>query len=167
MGNRAWRCAAAALVLSLALGGCRSGAAEEKGKIYSDPAKIAEAGDSFTFAHKEGKPDDKGGKLTYRGFNGAITLWTVEGREDSAGAGAKLKLVSKLQTPKGHAKLVYIHPDGTVQLLLEDQIESEVTVPAEKGTGRIKLVGQGARGSAEVTFTADDGIAVHAVEEME
>jgi len=164
MGKRSLVILAFLIAAAIAAGGCENGWAVSKTSIYANPAKIAAAGDSYTFADRQGAAEATGGTLSYRGFSGMNTLWRIDHPAEASG---KLAVDCKLKTSKGKSKLVYIAPDGKVQVLAEDNYEGKIDLTVAKGAGRIKLVGQNAKGSLEVRLAAGDGVTIEAEGNME
>ncbi len=143
--------------MCLLIGGCSSKPASAKTSIYNDSAKIAEEGDSYTFTDKQGNVDSDGGDMSYKGFSGMITLWSVDNPSTEEGT---LTISWKLITAKGQGKLVYLSPDGTTQVLAEGDSDGELQLKIPAGTGRIKLVGQTAKGSLSADLSSSEGLAV-------
>lgn len=125
-----------------------SGCAEDRSAIYDDDARIARQADSH--ASNMSAYSQNGGELsmTARAFIGAKTLWRYTAPEDGEVA---VDYVFEAREG-GRAKLVLIGPDGAVSVLAESTGEAEVeeirtvSVPVQKGSNRIKLVGDDAKG---------------------
>lgn len=152
------------LLLCLVIGGCGARTSAAQVSVYNDSAKIAGEGDSFTFADKQGANDANGGKLSYRGFSGMLTVWSLDNPKSDTGS---LKVSWKLSASKGKTKLVYLPPDGTVQVLAEGEGEGEITLDVPSGASRIKLVGQKAKGSLSVELTPSDSVTVTGEKDFE
>lgn len=66
------------LLLVVAMTGCAAG--QDKTNLFDDNAKIAQAGDSYTFVNRQGLDNNDAinqVNIKYDGFSGDQTIWTL------------------------------------------------------------------------------------------
>lgn len=135
------------LVLIIVLSGC-SGAGQDKQAIYENDAKIAAEGDSYTFTNRVGNSDEESIlDLTYDGFTGSNSVWTVEFAEFGT-----LTLQYQSTVKAGDFKVVLVGPETQVLTLFEGTQWSEKTADLTAGKYTLKLVGREASGSVNLVL---------------
>ena len=135
------------ILLAAALGGC-SAAGQDKLNIYADDAKIAAEGDSYTFTNRVGGADeDDTLDLTYSGFTGSNSVWTVEFAESGT-----LTLQYQSTVKAGDFKVVLVGPEAQVLTLFEGTQAGEKTADLTAGKYTLKLVGREASGSVNLVL---------------
>lgn len=135
------------LVLLIALSGC-SAAGQDKLNIYADDAMIAAEGDSYTFTNRVGGVnEDDTLDLTYSGFTGSNSIWTVEFAESGT-----LTLQYQSTVKAGDFKVVLVGPEKQVMTLFEGTQAGEKTADLPAGNYTLKLVGREASGSVNLVL---------------
>lgn len=122
----------------------------EKAGIFEDDARIATEGDTFSYAIRKAPTTPENQlDLTYTGFSGMETIWTLTAAVESQAAFAYSSTVSS-----GDFKVVLIDPEGQVSVLVSGSEEGSQSATLGPGEHRVKVVGRKTDGKIEITISA-------------
>lgn len=142
------------LAISIALLiGLLTACAPDSGKagIFEDDARIAEAGDTFSYAIRTAPTTGENQlDLTYTKFSGMETIWTLTAASESLAA---FEYSSKVKS--GDFKVVLIDPEGRVSVLVNGSMDGSQSFRLSPGESRVKVVGRKADGQIKVTLSLD------------
>ena len=134
------------LLFLLVLSGCAAG--QDKQKIFDDNAAIIQDGDSYTFVNRTGSTlSDEEVELTYTGFSGVQTIWTME---VSATSAVDFEFNSTVNS--GDFKVVLVTPDKAVVTLLTGTQQGDATQALTQGKYAVKLIGRNADGQFKLSL---------------
>lgn len=123
------------------------GGSKAQQHLYDDDSRIAEQGDSYTYATKADLTENEHTNARFSGFSGADTVWYLE-----VGAETTIHMQHNLDIRSGKLKLVLVAPDDRVTVISDQSGEGNLEIPLDKGNSRIKLVGQKASGSFKASI---------------
>jgi len=152
------------LAISIALLiGLLTACAPDSGKagIFEDDARIAEAGDTFSYAIRTAPTTGENQlDLTYTKFSGMETIWTLTAASESLAA---FEYSSKVKS--GDFKVVLIDPEGRVSVLVNGSMDGSQSFRLSPGESRVKVVGRKADGQIKVTLSLDVDAVLERVDE--
>lgn len=142
------------LIMGVVIAGNSLSTANSQDTIYDDNSRIIEDGDSYSYVGRNGYVTSNDMLLTYN-MSGMETLWDVK-----ASCGSALNVDYSSLLIYGRCKLVLIDPNGSVTTIFEGDGSGKKSLCLKKGTYRIKLVGQGAKGQVDVKVKPSEGVRV-------
>jgi len=148
-----WIVVCLALLTSL-LAAC----APDSGKagIFEDDVRIAEEGDTFSYAIRNAPTTDENQlDLTYTGFSGMETIWTL-----TAAAESDVTFDYSSNVKSGDFKVVLIDPEGQVSVLVNGTMDGSQAFLLTSGEYRVKVVGSKTDGKIEISINADENISL-------
>ena len=144
------------LSVLLALVGC-SGIRIKQKNIYKIDEQIANEADTYSYLSRvdiEGfSKKTNQVHIEFSKFYGTDTIWRIESNGNNT-----LELSYKSEISKGKFKLVLVTEDEEVVNLLESSDEGTREVDIEKGTYRLKFVGQNAKGKVFIDIEENSNI---------
>lgn len=109
--------------------------------IYDNDKQISRTTNSFSIESDDQTLNDTELKGTVKKMVGMDKVWTYDSDEDS-----DIDITYMFKVKSGKVKLALIHPDDSVETIVETTKDSEVsdtatsTLHLKKGTNRIKIV---------------------------
>jgi len=147
MKNRNFILVCVCLLFVTVLFGCTAG--QDKQKIFDDNAAIIQDGDSYTFVNRTGSTDsDEAIALTYTGFSGLQTIWTME-----VSATSEVDFEFNSTVDSGDFTVVLVTPEKAVVTLLTGTQQGTATQELTPGKYAVKLVGRNADGQLRLSLT--------------
>lgn len=135
------------LLAVMILFGCTAG--QDKQKIFDDNTAIVQDGDSYTFVNRNGSTDsDAAIALTYTGFSGVQTIWTLE-----VSATSEVDYEYNSTVDSGDFKVVFVTPEYKVVTLLSGTQQGVGTQELAPGKYAVKLVGRKTDGQLTLSLT--------------
>ncbi len=147
------------LLAAAALSACGSPKVDMQA-IYTDDAKIAAQGDSYTYQNRLGSVDTADQlDLEYQGFSGSDTIWSLEVNADSP-----LEVTCDSRVSSGDFKAVLVTPEKTVEVICEGTQAGEKTFDLKAGSYALKLVGRQASGEVKIALNPGGAVTLETVE---
>lgn len=117
--------------------------------VYNNTLMIQDPIDTYSFKHKQGINFGREVKLDFE-FTGVNTLWDTEVTNDTV---VNIKYISNIA--KGFFKVVFVGPKYEILNILEGTDTGEKSISLNCGKGKIKLIGEGAKGdiTLSINFT--------------
>lgn len=148
------------MIVSFLLTGCNLN--DPKLLIFDDDSLIAETADTYTYSVRNESNANFANQfdLSYRGFTGRETIFTLTATEKTA---VTLDYLSEVSS--GQFKLVIVTSENKVFSLINGSDEETKEIALEAGTYMIKLVGKTAFGTLSLTLTDIDKVTIIKTEE--
>ena len=121
-----------------------------KKAVYDDSVKIARAGDTYTYGSRIGGVTTEKLDITYTGFMGMETIWSIEVVNEG-----DIVLQYDSRVDKGRFKGVLIAENGDVSEVFEGAGKGESIL--KTGKYRFKIVGDSASGHIVIDVIAAQG----------
>ncbi|HAO61966.1 MAG TPA: hypothetical protein DCQ90_08720 [Erysipelotrichaceae bacterium] len=119
--------------------------------IYDDDAKIANQGDSYTFANRLGSIKETSLHLEFGGFYGKQTVWTIEANEKGI-----VWLDVEIKLDGGRFKICLVDANREVTVIAENETDEVIQVEVPQGKNYLVLVGKNAKGNARISLRIDE-----------
>lgn len=152
------------IVVCLALvTGLLAACAPDSGKadIFEDDARIAEEGDTFSYAIRNAPTTAESQlNLTYTKFSGMETIWTLTAATESLAA---FEYTSNVKS--GDFKVVLIDPEDRVSVLVNGSMDGSQSFRLSPGEYRVKVVGRKTDGQIKFTLSLDADVVLKRVDE--
>lgn len=121
---------------------------------YNNEEWLVTSGDHYNYKDKIGELTNNGAKLEYE-MSGLESFWefTVEEK-------ANIFFQCKNMLQKGKAKLILVSPTNEIEIIFEGNTDDGYVINLDKGTSRMRFVGEKAVGNLEITFEYGDNVKV-------
>ena len=146
------------VVLLVSFAGCSNSNSYQK-SLYNDDDKIAKQGDSDTFTSRVENTDENTLALSFKGFYGKQTIWTITAEEDST-----LDLEINAKVDNGDFKICLINSASEVFIISENATKEPFVVHVPEGKNHIAIVGSNAKGEVEIKISDNEHVSLEVIE---
>lgn len=130
---------------------CGCGEKSYENDFYNNDNKLCKQADNYNFVFRSENTFNNKSSVKFGTFYGMETIFTIDAKE-----GGKITLNYEAKIDSGKFKTVLISQDDKVTTIFEGDSKKEETIEVNKGTNRIKIVGNNAKGNFKMDITLPD-----------